>query len=78
LANLPKNYAREDIEDVAQEALASGWHSYLGIKRALDRRAADRQATAPPLKQSGDVIRDIAEYREFFDNNTRHSLENDT
>lgn len=72
LANLPKSYPRADIELVAQQALASGRHSYLGIKRALDQRLAAREGKAPRLKQSGDEIRDIAEYQEFFDANTHH------
>ena len=75
LANLPKNFAREDIEAVAQEALVSGHHSYPSIKRALEQRTAARQEAAPQLKQSGDEIRDIAEYQDFFDTNTRNHME---
>lgn len=77
LANLPKSYPREDIEAVAQESLASGHHSYSGIKRALDQRAAARQAAAPQLKQSGEGIREISEYQSFFDDNTRNPMETD-
>lgn len=77
LANLPKSYPRDDIEAVAQEALASGYHSYSGIKRSLDLRAAAREAAAPQLKQSGEEIREISEYSAFFDKNTSKPMETD-
>jgi transposase len=69
LSNLTKTYTREDIETVAQAALAAGNCSYQAFKRALEQRAA----AAPPkpaLTQSAPEIRAIAEYQDFFDTHT--------
>lgn len=72
LANLPKHFAAADIEEVAQEALASGHHTYSSIKRSLEQRTANRPTATPALKQSGEEIRDISEYEEFFENHTNN------
>lgn len=78
LANLPKHFAAADIEAVAKEALASGHHTYSSIKRSLEQRTANQQTAAPQLKQSGEEIRDISEYEEFFENHTNNHRETGT
>jgi transposase len=69
LANLPRHYAREDIETACAAVLTLAGPSYQAVKRILERRAA---AMAPlagdtALVQSGDAIRAIDEYQAFFE-----------
>lgn len=67
LSNLPRRHRREDIEAVAQTALAAGTHFYPSIKRAVERRSALTAAAPPALTQAAPEIRDIREYQDFFD-----------
>ena len=70
LANLPRRFRREDIEAVVQTALAAHCHSYLSIKRVLERRA-ELAVPPPALTQAAPEIRDIREYQDFFDTHTQ-------
>ncbi|MBI2380183.1 MAG: hypothetical protein HYV16_05485 [Gammaproteobacteria bacterium] len=69
MSNLARHHRREDIEAVAQSALAAGVHTYSSLKHALERRAAHAPA-APALTQTAAEIRDIREYQDFFDTHT--------
>ncbi|MEO7207216.1 MAG: IS21 family transposase, partial [Steroidobacteraceae bacterium] len=73
MTNLPRHYAKEDIEIAARRVLSLSQPSYQALKRILERQAADteRRATAPDLQQTGPHIRDIEEYHAFFENAQR-------
>ncbi|MFA5939662.1 MAG: IS21 family transposase [Sinimarinibacterium sp.] len=71
LSNLPRHFRREDIESVVQSALAVDCHSYLSVRRALERRA-ELAAPPPALTQVAPEIRDIREYQDFFNTHTQH------
>jgi hypothetical protein len=73
LTNLPRHYAKEDIENAAKRVLTLSQPNYQALKRILERQAAEaqRRATAPDLQQSGPHIRDIEEYHAFFENAQR-------
>lgn len=74
LANLPRHYAREDIETACAAVLTLAAPSYQAVKRILERRAA---ATTPlagaytALVQSGDAIRALDEYQAFFESHSQ-------
>lgn len=66
LAQLPRTYARADIEAVCERLLAADCLSYAAVKRALERRAA--AAAAPPvMTTAGAHIRPITEYQSFWE-----------
>jgi transposase len=68
LAQLPRHYASADIEAACATVLTFATPSYQAIKRLLERRAGERDASAPPsLTQSGSAIRPIAAYSAFWD-----------
>ena len=67
LANLPRTYARVDIEAVCERLLAAGCHSYAAVKQALVRRAATPPAPTPALTQTGPDIRPVTEYQTFWE-----------
>ncbi|HEY0745525.1 MAG TPA: hypothetical protein VGD63_02400 [Steroidobacteraceae bacterium] len=73
LTNLPRYYAKEDIENAAQRVLALSQPNYHALKRILERKAAEteRRAAMPELQQTGPHIRDIEEYHQFFENAQR-------
>ncbi len=73
LSNLPRHFRREDIEAVVQTALAAHSHSYLSIRRALERRA-ELAPPPPALTQAAPEIRAIREYQDFFDTHTQHEV----
>jgi transposase len=70
LSNLPRHYAKEDIESAAKRALTLSRPSYQALKRILEHHAGEteRRAIAPELQQTGPHIRDIEEYHAFFEN----------
>lgn len=70
LTNLPRRYARQDIESAAQKVLTMSQPSYHALKRILERRGAEEKqcVSALDLKQTGDHIRDLEEYHRFFEN----------
>jgi hypothetical protein len=71
LANLPRRYARADIEAVCGRLLEWQCVSYAAVKRALERKqAALLPAQVSTLTQSGPAIREITEYQSFWE---RHS-----
>jgi hypothetical protein len=71
LANLPRRYARADIEAVCGRLLKAQCISYAAVKRALQRKqAALLPAQVSTLAQSGPAIRAITEYQSFWE---RHS-----
>jgi len=78
MANLPRHYAREDIEKACKGELTLSRPSYQGIKRVLERHAAQQEARAaadkPTLQQSGPHIRAIEEYRDFFEQHAAHPI----
>lgn len=70
LAQLPRTYARADIEAVCERLLAADCLSYAAVKRALDRRAV--AAPPPPtVTAAGPQIRPIAEYQSFWDDHAQ-------
>jgi transposase len=64
LAQLPRTYARADIEAVCARLLAADCLSYAAVKRALERRAA---MTPPPPPMSAAGARPITEYQSFWE-----------
>jgi len=74
MSNLPRRYAKEDIENAAKRVLTLSQPSYHALKRILERNAAEteRRAAVPQLRQSGPHIRDIEEYHAFFENAQHH------
>jgi transposase len=75
LSNLPRRYAKEDIESAAKRVLTLSQPSYHALKSILERHAAETEhrATMPELQQAGPHIRDIEEYYAFFENAQRRS-----
>jgi hypothetical protein len=73
LSNLPRRYAKQDIENAAKHVLGLTQPTYHALKRVLERRAAEAEhrAAMPELQQAGPHIRDIEEYHAFFENAQR-------
>ena len=67
LANLPRTYARVDIEAVCARLHAAGCHSYAAVKQALVRRAASLSEPPSALTQAGPDIRPVTEYQTFWE-----------
>jgi len=67
LANLPRTYARVDIEAVCERLHAAGCHSYAAVKQALVRRAATPPEPSAPLTQTGPDIRPVTDYQRFWE-----------
>jgi transposase len=66
LAQLPRTYARADIEAVCERLVAADCLSYAAVKRALERRAV--VAPPPPtVTTAGPQIRPITEYQSFWE-----------
>ncbi len=74
MSNLPRRYAKEDIENAAKRVLTLSQPSYHALKRILERNAVEteRRAAIPELRQTGPHIRDIEEYHAFFENAQYH------
>jgi transposase len=72
LANLPRTYARADIEAVCARLLAADCLSYAAVKRALERRPA---APPPTVTAAGPQIRPITEYQSFWETHAQTHLE---
>ena len=63
MTNLPRHYAKEDIENAAERVLTLSQPSYHALKRILERQAVKTEhRAAPELQQTGPHIRDIEEY----------------
>jgi transposase len=79
LSNLPRRYAKEDIENAAKRVLTLSQPSYHALKRVLEHHAAEteRRATMPDLQQTGPHIRDIEEYHAFFEH-AQHRFDEQT
>ena len=72
LANLPRRYARADIEAVCGRLLEAQCVSYAAVKRALERQQTARlPAPVPALAQSGPAIREITEYQSFWETHSQ-------
>ena len=69
MTNLPRHYAKDDIENAAKRVLTLSQPTYHALKRILERQAleTERRAAAPELQQTGPHIRDIEEYHRFFE-----------
>lgn len=67
LANLPRRYARVDIEAVCERLHTAGCHSYAAVKQALVRRAATTPEPTRALTQAGPDIRPVTEYQTFWE-----------
>lgn len=80
LANLPRRFARAEIEAVCARLLQAQCASYAAVRRALERKqAAAIPAAAPVLTQSGPQIRDITEYQSFWETHSQtHNPQEDT
>jgi len=61
LANLPRTYARTDIEAVCARAFDASCVSSAVVRGALGRRALAPSVAPPALTQSGPSIRDLSE-----------------
>jgi len=74
MSNLPRRYAKEDIENAAKRVLTLSQPSYHALKRILERSAVEteRRAAVAELRQTGPHIRDIEEYHAFFENAQHH------
>jgi len=71
LTSLVRTYTRAEIEAVCGRLLAAECASYAAVRRALERQAESRPASAPLLTQEGPVIRAIAEYQTFWDTHSQ-------
>ena len=71
LANLPRRFARAEIESVCERLLAAQCFSYAALRRALERRALATGPEQPALTQAGPAIRPITEYQSFWDAHAR-------
>ena len=73
LANLPRRFARADIEAVCARLLQAQCVSYAAVRRALERTLAATTPTsaAPALTQSGPEIREITEYQSFWETHSQ-------
>jgi hypothetical protein len=73
LSNLPRRYAKEDIENAAKRVLTLSQPSYRALKSILERHAAETEdrSSMPELQQAGPHIRDIEEYHAFFESAQR-------
>jgi transposase len=69
MTNLPRTYAKADIDSAAKRVMTMSQPSYQALKRILERHAADTelQTMTPDLQQSGPHIRQIEEYQAFFE-----------
>jgi len=65
LAQLPRTYARADIEAVCARLLAADCLSYAAVRRALARRPP--AAPAPTVTTAGPQIRPITDYQSFWE-----------
>jgi hypothetical protein len=73
MTNLPRTYAKADIENAAKRVMTMSQPSYQALKRILERHAADaEQKMMPDLQQSGPHIRQIEEYHAFFERAQPH------
>jgi transposase len=72
LANLPRRYARTDIDAVCAKLLEAQCVSYATVKHALERRAATACTSAPTtLTQSDPTIRPVGEYQAFWEDHSQ-------
>jgi len=78
LANLPRTYARADIEAVCARLLEARVASYAAVRRALERHGATPPATAPVLTQSSPDIRTLSEYQSFWETHSQAHPQEDT
>lgn len=70
LTNLPRTFACTEIEAVCTRFVGAGCYSYAALRRALERQAAASRAASLALTQEGPEIRDISEYRSFWEENS--------
>ena len=77
LANLPRRYARADIEAVCARLLQTQCVSYAAVRRALERTLVATTA-APTLTQSGPAIRSLTEYQTFWETHSQTHPQEDT
>jgi hypothetical protein len=79
LTNLPRHYAKDDIENAAKRVMTLSQPTYHALKRILERQAAEteRRTAVPELQQAGPHIRDIEEYHRFFEN-AQHRFDDQT
>lgn len=79
LANLPRRFARADIETVCSRLLQAKCLSYAAVRRALERiQAGAVPATAPALTQSDSAIRELTEYQSFWETHSQTHPQEDT
>jgi transposase len=74
LAQLPRTYARADIEAVCARLLAADCLSYAAVKRALERRST-ALPTPPSVTATGPQIRPITEYQSFWETHAQTHLD---
>ena len=79
LANLPRRFARADIEAVCARLLQAQCVSYAAVRHALERKQAGVvPAAAPALTQSGPAIRELTEYQRFWETHSQTHPQEDT
>ena len=79
LANLPRRFARADIEAVCARLLQAQCVSYAAVRHALERKQAGVvPATTPALTQSGPAIRELTEYQRFWETHSQTHPQEDT
>jgi len=82
LANLPRRFARADIEAVCARLLQAQCASYAAVRRALERKQAASApvpaAAALGLAQSGPAIRRLTEYQTFWETHSQTHPQEDT
>ena len=69
LTNLPRRYAKADIDNAAKRVMTLSQPTYQALKRILERQAAETELSVhvPDLQQHGPHIRQIEEYQAFFE-----------
>jgi len=79
LTNLPRHYAKADIENAAKRVMTLSRPTYQALKRILERQAAETEprVLVPDLQQRGPHIRQIEEYQAFFEN-AQHCFDHQT
>ena len=74
LANLARQYTRDEIEAACEKVLTLTAPSYQAVKRVLEQRAAaDTNGAAADLVQAGHDIRPVDDYLTFFEQHAQRA-----
>ncbi|MBA2705168.1 MAG: IS21 family transposase [Blastocatellia bacterium] len=75
LANLTRDYAKENIESACSKVLSTGLVSYRAVKRILERGPKKNDQSKSELRQAGSEIRAIDDYQKFWEMNSQTNKE---